>query len=140
MDGCFEPLFSESLLLQASSSLKSGKCVDSDGVTSELLASCIESDKFRGALLNYCNERSCEKPLHEKTEIDPWQLQLVILIAKAASVSSVTEYRPITILNAVCKLYHKMLHILLTQYVAFIGCLQFGARKGYQATEAIMLI
>ena len=72
--------------------------------------------------------------------IDDWQEQLFILIPKHGAPKSVTEYRPISIMQVLAKLYHKMLAISMARYVKIVGFLQYGARAGHQCIEVIMLL
>ena len=71
---------------------------------------------------------------------DWWQEQLCVLIEKDSKTDSVEQFRPITILMIMSKLYLYMLYALMAPKIAFAGWFQHGARKGFQCLEVVQAI
>ena len=82
LDATFVPLFSDGVFEVAAAALKGNTCADSDGITSELMKTCLTNKDFEAACLRYFNDKSCKPPAHELTRLDDWQFQLIVLMAK----------------------------------------------------------
>ena len=105
---------------------KSEKAEDESGVIAEYLKALNErsSEKLRGALNVFMNGGEIPKE---------WKESRVTLIHKGGSVHELKNYRPIAIVNIVCKLCMIIIRNRLNEWVessGLLGEVQGGFRRG----------
>ena len=67
---------------------------------------------------------------------DCWKFLVMWCLLKSSDASTIDDLRPIVILPAILKLYMLSLLTLVRPYLVY-QCDSVGARKGYQAQDAI---
>ena len=125
--------FSAEEVLKAIGKLKTHKAPGSTGITSE----CIKfgSPALHTAITDLMNGMWATGYTPEG-----WQLATTILIHKKGSKQEIGNYRPITLLNTLFKIWEKLLEMRLREYAENTGkisSLQLGSRKGKGTDMAI---
>ena len=86
-------------------------------------------------------EISANKAGSFQRDVGMWQRIRALLIAKThGSKIPIANFRPITIILVICKLYMICLISLCSGYLAIQGHLAYGARAGYSAIELIFIL
>lgn len=128
------PEFTETELLSASRSLKSGKAPGPDGIPAEILRRV--SDLKPGLLLDMYNDS-----LRTGTFDDRWKTARLVLLYKGKGELTVpSSYRPLSLLDTSGKLFEALLRPRLAAATTAAGGLtdnQHGFRKGHSTIGAI---
>lgn len=114
-------------------SLKNNKAPGIDGITVKILKMC--NVYIAGPIAHIINEcfRTGICPKHFK-------LAVVVPIYKAGKECEISNYRPISLLPSLSKIFEKCLAARITSYLEHSGvlnCAQYGFRKGVSTSSAI---
>ena len=125
--------------------LKQNRCADKNGLTGDCLKAACLSDEVCADLASKFESRSVSAPQvleqwQKEVDEDSWYSEYCCFIPKNSSITDISEFRPIAILDVILKLYLVILFGELSEYIKFNNYLQFGARKFHQCTEVIHII
>ena len=134
--GQLDQPITEEELKKASGCLKPGKAVGIDNVGNEMISCLLHSNP--SVLLKLCN-----LVLSNNSILPDWVVSYIVPIYKDGSKSDPTNYRGISLLSCIGKLFLSVLHDRLLQFTADNNVLseaQLGFKKGNRTSDAHIII
>ena len=123
--------FTEPDLVDATTSLRMNKTSGCSGLSNEFLLALAEHEQGRHVLLDFVSGL-----LLQGVQIDAMQESFIVLIPKVRDVLKSSQFRPISLLESVSKLYCKLLTKRLQRAMHLPQC-QHGGLPGGQVLEAL---
>lgn len=127
-----QPEISKSEIKKALKELKNNKAPGQDGMTAEML-------KNGGKIITNTLYTLMNQIMQEKKIPDSWNESITIILHKKGDRSDLKNYRPITLLNILYKLFTKILTSrLTTKFDGYQSKEQAGFRKGFSTADHLL--